>query len=139
MFENSLYSGIVEVLKYLVHLGVKLYIATSMPEFFAKKIIDYFNLTTYFSGVYGSKLDGELSDKGKLINHILIKENIPCNNVLMIGDRKHDIIGANKNSIDSLGVDYGYSKGEELRNAGATYIVRDIDNLKEFFTMDIYA
>lgn len=42
----------------------------------------------------------------------------------MIGDRKHDVIGANVVGIDSIGVEYGYGSYEELTKAGATYIVK---------------
>ena len=39
----------------------------------------------------------------------------------MIGDRKHDIIGAKMHNIDSIGVLFGYGTREELEGAGATY------------------
>ena len=48
----------------------------------------------------------------------------------MVGDREHDIIGASKFGIDSIGVLYGYGDYNELKNAGATYIVKDINDLK---------
>ena len=40
----------------------------------------------------------------------------------MVGDRKHDIIGAKKTGLASVGVLYGYGGREELENAGAAYI-----------------
>lgn len=48
----------------------------------------------------------------------------------MVGDRKHDIIGAKENNIDSIGVLYGYGDREELEKAGANYIVNDIAGLR---------
>lgn len=39
----------------------------------------------------------------------------------MIGDRKHDIIGAHKNNVDSIGVQYGYGSKDEIRGAKPTY------------------
>jgi phosphoglycolate phosphatase len=49
----------------------------------------------------------------------------------MIGDREHDIIGARKQELDSIGVLYGYGDEAEHQNAGATYIVRDLSELEE--------
>lgn len=49
----------------------------------------------------------------------------------MIGDRKHDIIGAKTVGIDSIGVEYGYGDYDELHNAGATYIAKTIDELAD--------
>ena len=47
----------------------------------------------------------------------------------MIGDREHDIIGAKENSIDSIGVLYGYGDREELSVAGADWIVDTVEEL----------
>lgn len=47
----------------------------------------------------------------------------------MVGDRKHDIIGARKIGIDNIGVLYGYGDKEELTQAGATRIVSSVKEL----------
>jgi phosphoglycolate phosphatase len=49
----------------------------------------------------------------------------------MIGDRKHDIIGANNTGIDSVGVTYGYGSFKELSDSNPTYIVNSIDEIKD--------
>ena len=41
---------------------------------------------------------------------------------IMIGDRKHDLIGAVANNMTPIGVAYGYGSVEELEGAGATAI-----------------
>ena len=51
------------------------------------------------------------------------------NQVIMIGDRKYDIIGAKKMGIDSIGVKYGYAIGNELEEAEATHIVDTTEEL----------
>ena len=37
----------------------------------------------------------------------------------MIGDRKHDIIGAKENDMRGFGVLWGYGTKDELENSGA--------------------
>jgi phosphoglycolate phosphatase len=37
----------------------------------------------------------------------------------MIGDRKHDIIGAKNNGLPGIGVLWGYGTKEELETSGA--------------------
>ena len=49
--------------------------------------------------------------------------------VVMIGDRKHDIIGANKNNIESIGVLYGFGDKKELEDAGATKLAAEVSDL----------
>jgi len=52
-------------------------------------------------------------------------------NVVMIGDREHDVIAAKENNIDVIGVLYGYGDREELEKSGATYIVETVEELSE--------
>ena len=48
----------------------------------------------------------------------------------MIGDRKHDILGAKKTGLKSCGVLFGYGSREELETAGADFIAKDISQLR---------
>ena len=131
IFENELYENIEKVLSYLAKNNFTIIVATSKPRIFAEKIINHFNLTKYFLAIEGSELNGTRSDKGELIFYILNKYNLSAMHSIMIGDREHDIRGANKNSIDSIGVGYGYGTEEELVNSGAKYFVKNIDELSE--------
>ena len=107
-------------------------LATSKPEIFAKRILDHFGLSNYFSFVAGSGLDGSLHTKTDVINYILQSNNITDrSSVVMIGDRKHDIIGAKNVGIDSIGVLYGFGDYKELSEAGADHIVEDIPALRK--------
>ena len=47
----------------------------------------------------------------------------------MIGDRKHDVIGARAAGIDCIGVLYGYGSAEEMREYGATATAQDVASL----------
>lgn len=49
----------------------------------------------------------------------------------MVGDREHDIFGAKKVGVDSVGVLYGYGDYQELESAGATYIIERLDDIIE--------
>lgn len=132
IFENELYPGIKELLADAQRKDKTVILATSKPEIFAKRILDYFELSSYFSFVAGSGLDGSLHTKTDVINHILQSNNITeLSTVVMIGDRKHDIIGAKNVGIDSIGVLYGFGDYKELSEAGATYIVEDITALRK--------
>lgn len=130
VFQNTLYKGVLELLNDLVNANKKLIIATSKAEVFAKQILDNFNISKYFSFICGSTLDGSRSKKGQVIQYILSKNKLTCKNSIMIGDKSHDIIGANENNLDSMGVLYGYGDYNELKNAGANYIVENIFELR---------
>ena len=119
LFENEVYEGIPEVLEGLQEKGHMLYVATSKPAVYAARIIDHFGLQRYFKAIYGSELDGTRSDKTSLISHILESESITSSETVMIGDRKHDIIGAKENRVCGIGVLWGYGTKEELETSGA--------------------
>ena len=124
MFENKVYDGIPKVLEQLKEKGKKLYVSTSKPEEFAITILKHFDLYKYFDLVGGASMDGTRSVKSDVIKYTLAKANInSIENAIMVGDKYHDILGAKSVNMASLGVTYGYGDYNELKKAGADYIV----------------
>ena len=123
LFENQLYPEIPKALASIRADGYQTYVATSKPHVYAKQIVEHFELSPFFDGIYGSELDGTRSIKGELIKHILLTENLDPQSTVMIGDRSHDVIGAKQNQVFAIGVTYGYGSPEELNNHGADAIV----------------
>ncbi|SDN89037.1 HAD family hydrolase [Bacillus sp. OK048] len=131
MFENELYSNIPLLLKSLKELQFTLVVATSKPTVFSEQILKYFNIDHYFELVVGSNLDGTRTSKTEIIQYILDRYNKhKLDDFIMVGDRKHDILGANNTGIDSIGVTYGYGSFEEQSNVNPTYIVNSVDEIK---------
>lgn len=130
IYENAVYPGIEPLLRQLNAAGKEVMLATGKPAYYAQKILDYFHLSPYFKFVGGSGLDGSLSHKDEVIRHVLENNNIQdLSQVVMVGDRKHDIKGAQKVGIDNIGVLYGYGDKEELTRAGADRIVASVEEL----------
>jgi phosphoglycolate phosphatase len=84
-----------------------------------QQILEHFELIHFFSDVFGSELDGTRTNKSELLQYALSETEISASHATMIGDRKHDIIGALENGIAPVGVLYGYGSADELREAGA--------------------
>jgi len=120
--ENVVYPGVLETLAILVESGLTLYVATSKPSIYARKIIDHFDLAKYFCEIFGSELDGARSDKAELLRFAL-RETRSTRASTMIGDREHDVSGALNNNMRTIGVTYGYGSRAELKEAGAHEIV----------------
>lgn len=131
IWENKPYKHIEKVLEFLKNSGKTLIVATSKSTSSAIKILEHFDLLKYFDFVGGSNVSCGRNTKGKVIKYVLEKNKIAnLENVLMIGDRKYDVIGAKENKIDSMGVLYGYGSLEELKEAGATFIAQNIEDIK---------
>ena len=134
MFENKVYPGVEKLLWTLRDAGRVLAVATSKPEVFAKKILGHFGLSEYFQEIVGSELDGTRMDKAEVIREAFARlalEEADKPLTAMIGDRKHDIVGAKKNGIASVGVAFGYAEEGELEEAGADRIVASVSALRK--------
>lgn len=135
IFENSVYEGIHKMLDNLSKIEATLAVATSKPTEFAERILERYSLKQYFKVVVGSELDGTRSAKADVISEVFSRLSISENDkihALMIGDRKHDIIGAKACGIKSVGVQFGYAEENELQSAGADFIVDTVSDLVAF-------
>jgi phosphoglycolate phosphatase len=122
LFENSVYPEIEAVLAKLSEASFRMFVATSKPHVFARRIVDHFGLNSHFEHVFGSELDGTRVHKADLIAYALEQTGADPSRSLMIGDRSHDVLGAKANGIDAIGVTYGYGSREELIAAGARHL-----------------
>lgn len=130
IFENRVYEGIVPMLKTLKESGRINILATSKPTVYAERIVERFGLSQYLDGVQGSELDGSRVKKGDVIRFALKRNRIAnLEETVMVGDRKHDILGAHEAGIEAVGVLFGYGSREELAAAGADYIVKNVKEL----------
>jgi phosphoglycolate phosphatase len=130
IFENELYFGIDTLLQELTSKGFKVVLATSKPEPYAIRILQHFHLDHHFAFICGSNLDNTRRNKGEIIAHILKQMDITASDCIMIGDREHDILGAQANHMDSIGVLFGFGSRGELETVGATHVVETVEELR---------
>lgn len=133
LYENQLFDGVIELLQLLQSQGRTLYIATSKPTVFASEIARHFDFARYFKAIYGSELDGTRTNKVELIAHLLEQEGLDAADTLMIGDRKHDLIGAHSNGLQAVAVGYGFGSLEELAGERPAYHVQTLAQLHQAF------
>lgn len=131
MFESEVYEGIPALLEELRRSGKTIMLATSKPEINARQILEHFGIDPFFSFVGGADLEGRREHKADVLRHILAHfPEVNPENMVMVGDRHHDIDGAKTVQIDAIGVLYGYGNLAELQEAGATHIAKDVTDLK---------
>ena len=122
LFEAVVYDGAAEALAQLRRSETRLFLCTSKPAVYADRILARFDLARYFEAAYGSELDGRFEDKGDLIGHILAERALNPGACVMWGDRKHDVAGAARHGIPTIGALWGFGGEEELRKAGAAVL-----------------
>lgn len=132
IWENYVYDGIPELLKKLNEMGKRVLVATSKPEHFARQILEKHDIAKYFEYIAGANMDETRTKKEDVISYALETCGIKdTSEVLMVGDTKFDIIGANQFNMDSAGVLFGYGGRDEMEKEGATYICETVKALSE--------
>ena len=108
LYENEIYPGMKQMLENLKTAGCHLAVASSKPEHFVKLILEYFDIDGYFEVIVGSELDGTRCQKEEVVAEALRRffpdGNIPCDDIVMVGDRKFDIIGGREKGLHQIGV-----------------------------------
>lgn len=128
LFENSVFVGVPEMLDALAARGFALAVATSKPTYSATRILEHFGLAERFVFIGGAALDGTRQDKADVIAHSIEElgargVNVSAQRARMVGDRRHDVLGAREHGLDCIGVLWGYGDEEELLGAGAVALV----------------
>lgn len=137
IFENEVYQGIPQLLKELTGRGRTLIVATSKPTVYARQILEHFELDRFFTDVQGSNLDGTRVNKDEVIAHALrVNQVSDPGEAVMIGDRKHDILGGKKCGLDTIGVLFGYGSLREMEDCGADRIAKSVEELGRMLLME---
>jgi phosphoglycolate phosphatase len=131
IFETNIQFDVPKILKQFHDNDVKLILATSKPTVYADRILKHFDIHKYFLLVVGSNIDLTLTHKDEIIGYIISSlTNYRKSQMVMVGDRRDDIVGAHHNGISSIAVTYGYGSIEELQGANPTYVVHSVEELK---------
>lgn len=135
IFENRPYPGVEEMLEGLKCKGYILAVASSKPERFVHRILDHFHLTGYFQEIVGSEMNGGRTSKAEVIEEALSRLHMSgCRkDVIMVGDKEHDVLGAREAGISCVAVSYGYGTEEELKNAAPLKTVHSAGEVLDFF------
>ena len=77
-------------------------------------MIKNFEFDHFFNGIYGSS--PQALHKADVIRQALQTHNLAPDRVVIIGDTKYDMIGAQETGIKKLAVTWGFGEEEELMN-----------------------
>lgn len=134
-FENAAAPGMPELCGRLKQAGYVLALASSKPEQLCLDICERFGYTPSLSVIAGSPLHGDYT-KADVIRDAFRRLGL-CDgdrpSVLMVGDRKYDVLGAKECGVDCVGVEFfGYAAPGELEEAGAVAVARTAEELERF-------
>lgn len=131
IYKLKVYDGLEKLMNDMKKSGIKLAIASSKPENFIVKILEFLKSDNLFDYISAPENDKAPESKTALVERAVNHLGIDKNRAVMIGDRYFDIDGANGAGIDSIGVTFGFGSKEELQNAGATFIAENVDDIRK--------
>ncbi len=131
IYELDLYDGIIPLMERLRENGIKIGIASSKPQNFLIRIVDFLKIADIVDFISAPSADDTPQSKASLINNAAEALNISKDKILMVGDRYFDIDGANGAGVESVGVTFGYGSEEELKKSGATFIAGCADEISD--------
>ncbi|NNC12650.1 HAD hydrolase-like protein [Planctomonas sp. JC2975] len=128
---NAVFPGMLGLLHSLREAGIPIALATSKPTKRATRILEHFGLLPYFDVVGGSPESGHNTTKADVIRWVseqLAERGVDTSHLVMIGDRGHDVLGAEANDVPSIVVEWGY--GSPVEAVGAMAVVHSVDQLR---------
>jgi phosphoglycolate phosphatase len=128
--ENTLYPGIPAALERLRALGIPLGVCTSKRQDFALRILSLFGLEEYFGFVDGGDIG--ITKQAQLTG--LLDTRTIDRNAIMIGDRSVDIVAAHRNSLNAIGVTWGFGDYVELSAESPLRILNNPAELTDIIT-----
>jgi len=108
---------------------VRLFIGSSKPEPMVRKVLDHFDLTACFTGIYGSLPTPFAQEKADVLRRLMETEHLTAQDTVMVGDTEFDVRGARELGIPCVGVTWGYGDAGAMQEAGAICLVREPEEL----------
>lgn len=132
LYKYKLYDGITELLKKLNENGIKTAVASSKPQEALENIIKVSGIDKYFDCIVGADRNYTDSDKATIVEETIKRTGVTDKSrVLMVGDRKYDIVGAHKAEIACAAVLFGYGSQEEFDEYRADYVVNSFKEVEK--------
>ena len=120
VFDSRVFDGMGEFLRNAKKAGAHLAVATSKPTISATIMLEHFTLSPHFDVICCAADDESRGAKHEVIEDALRglqDKGLPTDNVIMVGDRIHDVEGARVHGIDTILVRWGYGGPAEWEQA----------------------
>jgi len=126
---TSLLPSVVETLKILKEMGLKIGLCTVNSEKSASYILKRFGIADFFDAVIPRNKVKHVKPSGEHLEAVLKALKISSEEALLVGDATRDMQCARELKAMAVGLSTGISTQKELMNAGANYLITSIADL----------
>lgn len=124
------YNGIIELLNNMKSCGIKLLVASNKPDHLAKEIVTRIFGPKLFDAIYGHQEGKPEKPNPFLVDFLLSKFQIQRCEALFVGDSDVDVDTACNSKLDVALVTWGYGDYKVDLLKRATYVIKNIEQLK---------
>lgn len=134
--KSRLYPGVIELLDFLRHTGVRLAVISNKNEALSRSILTSMGIHDYFESISGGDTFPECKPSPLPLLRVIEKMGVePCE-TLMVGDSINDIQAGNLAGIPTIGCSWGYGTSQELGQStfmadSCSDLIRIIVNLEQ--------
>jgi len=126
---TNLLPGVLETLKVLKQMGLKMAVFTLSGEKSTDHILRSFRLTPFFDAVVTRESALAVKPDSTHLETVLKKLNVEPNEAIVVGDGVSDMKCARELNVIAVGVTTGISSPKELTRAGANYLASSCTDL----------
>ncbi|GAA3279263.1 HAD hydrolase-like protein [Paenarthrobacter aurescens] len=131
--QSKLYPGIFDLLEFFAETGRPVAVATQKPQSIARLVLEHHGIAGFFVSIRGAADDESLGantapGKVEIVGAAL--KDLHSQPAVMVGDRFQDVVGAQANGLDCIGVSWGFAPDGELEEAGAAAVVATAAELR---------
>ena len=132
----SLQTGGRELLEALAERGVRTAVFTNKHGPSSRRVCDHLGVTSLLSGIFGATDTAWLKPQPEFAAHVLEVLGADAATACLVGDSSFDVAAAHSGGMEFAGVETGTHTAEELREAGAGLVVRDLVQLAAVWALD---
>ncbi|HVP16824.1 MAG TPA: HAD family hydrolase [candidate division Zixibacteria bacterium] len=126
---TNLLPSVVETLKTLKEMGLKIGLCTVNSEKSANYILKRFGIVDFFDAVIPRNKVKRVKPSGEHLEAVLKALKVSPKEALLVGDATRDVESARELRVMAVGLSTGVSTQKELMEAGANYLVTSIADL----------
>ncbi len=126
---TSLLPSVVETLKILKEMSLKIGLCTVNSEKSTSYILKRFGIADFFDAVIPRNKVKHVKPSGEHLEAVLKALKLSPKEALLVGDATRDMECARELKVMAVGLSTGVSTQKELMNAGANYLVTSIADL----------
>ena len=118
------YPGVSELLSELEKRRIQIAVATNKPQEPARSIMSEKFATTTFDAVLGQVTKRAVKPNPEIVFEIIKKSGVKASETLYVGDSDVDMQTAHNAGVTGIGCLWGFRSERELKENGATHLIR---------------